>query len=131
MADASGLRRKIVAYRDRLAAEAARDLYDSVDEPVDTGQLEGTGQLIRRGGGRWRIWYSADYASFPDQGTRAHTIRPRNPGGVLVFQVGGRTVFATKVDHPGNEGTGWFSDTVDRAGWVRALDKARRRITFG
>lgn len=125
--DTTGLRRKIGRYGERLSAEAAAELYRSIDEPVDSGQLEGTGQLIRVGRTVWRIWYPVEYASFPDTGARPHTIRAR-PGGVLRFRVAGRIVYAKKVDHPGNEGTGWFSDKATVREWVRALERAKRRV---
>lgn len=38
-------------------------------------------------------------------GTRPHPIRPRQPGGVLVFTSHGRTVFARGVQHPGTKAT--------------------------
>ncbi len=43
---------------------------------------------------------SADYALDVHNGTRPHEIRP-NKARVLAFQVGGTTVFATVVQHPG------------------------------
>jgi hypothetical protein len=45
------------------------------------------------------------HTRYVNDGTRPHTIRPRRPGGVLAFQVGGRTVFARLVHHPGFRGT--------------------------
>ncbi len=36
-------------------------------------------------------------------GTRPHIIRPRRPGGVLRFTVGGRVVYARYVNHPGTK----------------------------
>lgn len=36
-------------------------------------------------------------------GTRPHQIRPRRPGGVLKFTVGGRVVYAKYVNHPGTK----------------------------
>lgn len=36
-------------------------------------------------------------------GTRPHVIRPRRPGGVLRFTVGGRVVYARFVNHPGTK----------------------------
>lgn len=51
----------------------------------------------------------APYASFVEGGTRPHIIRPKQRfsqgrvtrGSVLVFQAGGRTVYASFVRHPG------------------------------
>jgi hypothetical protein len=40
------------------------------------------------------------YVEYP---TRPHTIRPRN-GRFLVFEIGGRRVFARSVSHPGTKG---------------------------
>lgn len=42
-------------------------------------------------------------ASFVLQGTPRHDILPRKPGGMLRFTVGGRIVFARRVDHPGTK----------------------------
>lgn len=41
------------------------------------------------------------YAPYVEYGTRPHVIRPRKPGGVLVFTVNGRKVVARSVHHPG------------------------------
>jgi hypothetical protein len=45
----------------------------------------------------------APYAPYVDQGTRPHEIKPKRPGGVLVFKMNGQTVFAKKVHHPGTK----------------------------
>ena len=42
------------------------------------------------------------HSLFVHEGTRPHRIVPRRRGGVLRFQVGGRTVYARAVNHPGN-----------------------------
>ncbi|MDZ7742981.1 MAG: hypothetical protein U5Q03_14915 [Bacteroidota bacterium] len=55
-----------------------------------------------------------EYAQFVTMGTRPHVIVPRKPGGVLVFQAGGQTVFAKRVNHPGT-GPNDFFDRVIRA----------------
>lgn len=34
-------------------------------------------------------------------GGSAYTIKPKSPGGLLVFKVGGKTVYARSVRHPG------------------------------
>lgn len=43
-----------------------------------------------------------EYAAFVNDGTKAHIIRPKRAK-VLRFQVGGRTVFARLVHHPGTK----------------------------
>ena len=43
---------------------------------------------------------NVEYAKYVHDGTSPHVIRAR-PGGVLAFPKGGRTVFATYVNHPG------------------------------
>lgn len=51
---------------------------------------------------RTRITNTAEYATYLENGTRPHIIRPKRPGGVLVFQnKAGQTVFAREVHHPG------------------------------
>lgn len=82
--------------------------------PVDTGELrrvtgvEVVSQTERQVRSEARI--DVDYGSFVTMGTRPHVIRAR-PGGVLRFEVGGKTVFATKVNHPGT-GPNDFYDRV-------------------
>lgn len=59
---------------------------------------------------------SAPYSSILEKGSRPHVIEPRRPGGVLVFNVGGRKVFARKVNHPGTPAFNILRDGVRRAG---------------
>lgn len=72
--------------------------------PVDTGYLRNSITTAMQTSGT-RIYgsvgTSAEYAIYVHEGTAARTIRPRRPGGVLVFTVGGRKVFAKSVSHPG------------------------------
>jgi phage gpG-like protein len=35
--------------------------------------------------------------------TPPHVIEPKTPGGVLAFQMGGKTIFARRVNHPGSK----------------------------
>ena len=44
------------------------------------------------------------HTRFVHDGTRPHRIRPKRSGGVLRFRVGGRTVYAKVVNHPGYRG---------------------------
>lgn len=92
-------RRKMAAWQRRGAAQARQDV------PVKTGNL---GRQVREGrigvrGPRTvtgSIEDHADYALYVHEGTRPHVIRPKN-GKALRFNVGGRTVFAKVVHHPG------------------------------
>lgn len=44
---------------------------------------------------------TAFYAAFVEKGTAPHLIQPRRTDGVLCFEVGGETIFAKYVNHPG------------------------------
>ncbi len=48
-------------------------------------------------------------------GTRPHIIRPRRPGGVLRFTVGGRVVYARYVSHPGTRPNDFLTDALRAA----------------
>lgn len=50
----------------------------------------------------WEILSPAKYSKFIEYGTRPHVIRAK-AGGFLRFVVGGRTVFAKQVNHPGTQ----------------------------
>jgi len=65
----------------------------------------------------------SDKARWTDRGTRPHVIRAKR-GKVLVFKVGGRTVFAKQVQHPGYKGSGWFTNNVKR--WPQSIRQAWR-----
>lgn len=72
------------------------------------------------GGLRTRITNSAEHASYLNNGTRPHVIRPRKPGGVLVFtNKAGQIVFAREVHHPGTRPYRILDDAL-RIGVARA-----------
>lgn len=48
-------------------------------------------------------------------GTRPHIIRPRRPGGVLRFEIGGRVVYARYVQHPGTRPNGFLIEALRAA----------------
>ncbi len=79
-------------------------LYDSFvrSSPRVTGYMIGT-TTVEVSDRSVRVGPTAAYAKFVDQGTSPHTIFAR-PGGVLAFDVGGQTVFARSVRHPGSPG---------------------------
>lgn len=114
---------------------AVRIVDDRLDKtaPVKTGRLKRSrrtrlstaGDLLsadidyqarsRSGGG--------DYGEFLDEGVRPHVIRPRRAK-VLRFVVGGRVVYARKVNHPGtNKHRGWFSRPTSSTDWRLVLDQ--------
>jgi HK97 gp10 family phage protein len=61
----------------------------------------------------------APYAGYVEFGTKPHEIRPKNPGGVLAFKMGGRMVFARKVNHPGTRAQPYVKPAFEA--WVDSL----------
>lgn len=55
----------------------------------------------------------AYYGYFMREGTKAHVIKPRN-GKYLRFEVGGETVFARQVHHPGTKANPYHKRVFDR-----------------
>jgi hypothetical protein len=94
-------RRRMASLQRRVANQARADV------PVDTGHL---GQSIGEGQIRFTgprtvegsVHALAKYAAPVHEGSRPHLIRPRNAQ-ALRFQIGGRTVFAKLVRHPGTK----------------------------
>lgn len=73
----------------------------------DTGRLRRS--MYMRQHYRGRVQYvevgaKVPYAYDHHEGTRRHTIRA-TPGRVMRFNVGGKVVYAKKVDHPGTKAT--------------------------
>lgn len=93
------------ASRDELDASARRVLNRAkVLAPVDTGRLRASIRIESRRTFTLRTVYTigsdVSYAPMVNDGTRPHLIRPKTKQ-ALKFQVGGRTVFAKVVHHPG------------------------------
>lgn len=70
-----------------------------------------------------------------DRGARPHVIRPRRPGGRLVFWWDngprGAGVYAFPfVNHPGNPPMNWWTPSIER-NWPRALQEAAARNGLG
>lgn len=72
--------------------------------PVDTGRLRASIRVERRSTfglrQRWTVGSDVEYAPMVNDGTRPHIIRPRTKK-ALKFKMGGRTVYAAVVRHPG------------------------------
>jgi hypothetical protein len=62
-----------------------------------------------------RVSADVSYATYVENGTRPHVIRPRRRK-ALKFKVGGRTVFATVVHHPGTKGVHFMARAVREVG---------------
>jgi HK97 gp10 family phage protein len=119
-ADLSGLAENFARASGQSFAAAAADLVNSYAAqtaalaqsyaPVDTGALRDAITISRPSPltaviGPARIPYAVyqefGTASRGEFGGSVYTIRPKKPGGVLVFTVNGRTVYAKEVKHPG------------------------------
>lgn len=84
----------------REAAEAGRDEAKRGQFKDQTGTLRGRIDAKALSGGEWEIVAPTPYALFVEVGTRPHPIYPKRAS-VLRFYLGGRTVFARSVQHPG------------------------------
>lgn len=70
-----------------------------------TGHLRASIEIERsviRNGLQGRVGSPVRYAAAHHEGARPHAITPRKKGGKLRFVIGGRVVFASRVNHPGN-----------------------------
>lgn len=94
--------------------------------PVDTGRLRASIRLERRRLLSLRSVYTigsdVSYAPMVHDGTRPHQIRPRNPGGVLRFRMGGRVVYAKVVNHPGTRARPFLDDAVRQVAGGKGYD---------
>ena len=119
---------ELVAKLDAIPAKLRSDLVRRVSalsvqmEALVKRKLSGQALNVRSGNLRDSIVHDVDYtgsavsgAVFSDNSvkygriheyggtTRPHVIEPKDPDGVLAFKVGGRQVFARRVNHPGSK----------------------------
>lgn len=93
------LQARMESLQRRIANQARQDV------PVKTGHL---GRSVREGAIRFvgsltvegSVEATASYAAAVHEGARPHVIRPHTAS-ALRFEIGGRTVFAKMVRHPG------------------------------
>lgn len=95
------------ASRNELDAAARRVMNRAkVLAPVDTGRLRASIRIESRRTLTLRTIYTigsdVSYAPYVNDGTRPHKIRPKAKK-ALKFRVGGKTVFAAVVNHPGTK----------------------------
>ena len=87
---------------------------------MDTGELrDSLGVEVQ--GDRVIVGPKAAHAPFVEFDTKPHVIEPKKPGGVLAFKVGGTTVFAKRVNHPGTTAQPFVRPAYDA--WVVSLGK--------
>lgn len=106
------LTRRLRSIIRQVAADAR------TNAPVDTGRMA---QAIKEDpiesptpfrviGG---VTSHAPYSIYVHQGTAPHVIRPRNAS-ALKFEAGGRTIFASSVQHPGTRARPFLTNAVAR-----------------
>lgn len=137
------LRRSLEHYADRVADEWAELLTEAVrgdapkaassgdprQRPPGTLQRAIRHDPVQRLGSsrRFRLVAPGLEARTTAKGARPHVIRPRRPGGTLVFYKGGQVRFAKVVQHPGNAPTDWFGKSLRKHG-PETLRAAGRRV---
>lgn len=124
-ADVSDLRSQLTDLIESAGFSAAQSLYDDLDVPVVTGQLEASGHIDDLGGSEtrheWAITFDAPQGLWTDEGTDPHVI-VGNPN--LAFVMEGQLVIVRSVQHPGQQGTSWFTTGTDSEHWEEACQAA-------
>lgn len=123
-----GLDDFIKQYADEVLAAASQSILDAMvaDAPVDTGELRDSSYgPVDVGDLAVIVGFDAPQSDWTDQGTIPHPIYPVNASRLRFFWENGPNgpdVYSfTEVFHPGQEGTGWFSDKVDAwDDWVQS-----------
>lgn len=97
--------------------------------PVDTGRLRAFIRVERRSffglRQRWTVGSDVEYAPMVNDGTRPHVIRPRRAK-ALRFKVGGRTVYAAVVRHPGTRARPFLDRALQEVARARGYDLTQR-----
>lgn len=81
---------------------------------VRTGRLQRSIKVTRYQlpPGGYLVGSNRPYALVHHEGAQPHIIRPTKPGGLLVFNVKGRTVKTTVVKHPGHAGRKYLTGSM-------------------
>lgn len=107
-------REQVVGAIDRGMGTTAREIADVMreDVAVDTGATRESITVEHVGPMHWRIT-AGEAAVFLEFGTESHVIVP-DDAEALRFEVGGETVFAQRVNHPGTPPQPFFRPAFDR-----------------
>jgi phage gpG-like protein len=98
--------------------------------PVDTGRLRAS---ISKDVNSlsFKVFSNVEYAGYVNDGTRPHVIRPRRAQ-ALRFRIGGRTVFAKEVHHPGTRAKPYLDralqEVARQRGWNLSGSGRRARV---
>lgn len=96
---------------------------------MDTGRLRASIRVERRSffglRQRWTVGSDVEYAPMVNGGTRPHIIRPRRAK-ALRFKVGGRTVYAKVVRHPGTRARPFLDRALREVARGRGYDITQR-----
>lgn len=132
-ADVTALRDSVERWANAAAGQALDTLAQTVRDkaPYGAGENERGGPhlvdtletTITSEGEQWagEIAFTADHASFVDEGTSPHVIEG-NP--LLAFEWEGQTVIVHSVQHPGTQANPFFSEGVTDDTWAEALEQA-------
>lgn len=124
--DPSAVKAEINRIAARDAARVAREVEARAKQlaPVNTGRLRGSIQAQPKftfRGPTVRVSADVNYATFVENGTAPHVIRPRNAK-ALKFKIGGRVVFARVVHHPGTKAVHFMARAVREVGIRNGYD---------
>ena len=106
------LRSRLASLTRRIANQARQDvpvLTGNLGRSIREDEIVAAGPLKLEGG----VTAHADYAAAVHEGSRPHVIVPRRAS-VLRFEVGGRTVFARRVQHPGTKPRPFLRNAAER-----------------
>jgi hypothetical protein len=124
------LRARIKSRSLEQVRDAAALMGQALDNevPVATGELKRSQRIsVSESENRVsvNISYEAPYWKVTDQGAPAHEIHAKNEPMLRFFWEGGpdgdRWYKFLMVNHPGQQGTNWYSDTVTAQNWSDAL----------
>jgi len=96
--------------------------------PVDSGRLRASGRMkIGEGprGPQGVVEYPVNYAAAVHDGSRPHKIKARKKK-ALKFQMGGRTVYAKEVRHPGAQGRPFLRMAAEEIAGAEGLQFRRQ-----
>ena len=99
------VQKHVVEPSERVYTDAKLNLSNTMVN-VQTGNLRSNLDIKKNVAKRRtviEIKSDTPYSRFVHDGTKPHTIMPKDPAGVLRFHVGGKTVFSKRVEHPGTK----------------------------